>query len=62
MQEAVLAQSALAGAGIEAMIDQPYGGTIVPHHQLFSGIALLVRESEAEAAIAILGIDDEDPR
>lgn len=60
MQEALMARAALEGANIEAMIDQPYGGTIVPHHQLFSGIALLVRESEAPAAVEILDLDGED--
>jgi hypothetical protein len=55
LRQAEFACSVLEGSGVEAWIDQPFTGSIAPHHMFGSGgIRLLVAAEERERALDVL--------
>jgi hypothetical protein len=67
VRQAEIALSVLTGVEIEGFIDVPYAGSLFPHIMFQEGVALYVRDSDAERATAILNdviapFDDDEER
>jgi hypothetical protein len=61
VRQAELALSVLDGHGIDAYLDIPYTASMFPHYVLASGgVALLVRDTDREAAEALLQDEDDN--